>query len=119
MDADVPLLAVDGCHHQLQQDGAVAAHARTAARMANDAAHSQHLLRALEVQAPEAVGLLRRRARGHRSGHVWFFDEVYRSSNTFDYGVQEFRSERLDDKTFTHDRRRPAATARRRSLWTW
>ena len=34
-------------------------------------------------------------------GHYWFFDEVYRSSNTFDYGVQEFRSERLDDKTFT------------------
>jgi len=33
-------------------------------------------------------------------GHVWFFDEVYRSSNTFDYGVQEFRSDRLDDKTF-------------------
>jgi hypothetical protein len=31
------------------------------------------------------------------SGHVWFFDEVYRSSNAFDYGVQEFRSERLDE----------------------
>jgi aminopeptidase N len=30
-------------------------------------------------------------------GHAWFFDEVYRSSNTFDYGVQEFRSERIDD----------------------
>ena len=34
-------------------------------------------------------------------GHVWFFDEVYRSSNTFDYGVQEFRSDRLDDDSFT------------------
>jgi hypothetical protein len=33
-------------------------------------------------------------------GHVLFFDEVYRSSNTFDYGVQEFRSDRFDDKTF-------------------
>jgi aminopeptidase N len=33
-------------------------------------------------------------------GHVWFFDEVYRSSNTFDYGVQEFRTDRLDEKTF-------------------
>jgi hypothetical protein len=31
------------------------------------------------------------------SGHFWFFDEVYRSSDTFDYGVQEFRSDRLDD----------------------
>jgi hypothetical protein len=33
------------------------------------------------------------------SGHFWFFDEVYRSSNTFDYGVQEFQSERLDDSS--------------------
>ena len=33
-------------------------------------------------------------------GHVWFFDEVYRSSNTFDYGVQEFCSDRLDEDTF-------------------
>jgi hypothetical protein len=33
-------------------------------------------------------------------GHVWFFDEVYRSSNTFDYGVQEFRSDRRDENTF-------------------
>ncbi len=33
-------------------------------------------------------------------GHVWFFDEVYRSSNTFDYGVQEFFSDRLDEDTF-------------------
>jgi aminopeptidase N len=33
--------------------------------------------------------------------HYWFFDEVYRSSNTFDYDVQEFRSDRLDDSTYT------------------
>jgi hypothetical protein len=33
-------------------------------------------------------------------GHYWFFDEVYRSSNTFDYGVQEFRSDRIDEKVF-------------------
>jgi hypothetical protein len=39
-----------------------------------------------------------REVSGH--GHVWFFDEVYRSSNTFDYGVQEFRSDRVDDKTY-------------------
>ena len=34
-------------------------------------------------------------------GHVVFFDEVYRSSNTFDYGIQEFRSERRDAKAYT------------------
>ena len=30
-------------------------------------------------------------------GNVAFFDEVYRSSNTFDYGVQEFTSAEIDD----------------------
>jgi hypothetical protein len=39
-----------------------------------------------------------REVTGH--WHYWFFDEVYRSSNTFDYGVQEFLSERVDEKTF-------------------
>ena len=69
-EADAPwtptfqVLALDRLDHQLQQDCAVAAYARTAARMADDAANSQHLLRALEVQASEAVRLLRRRARG-------------------------------------------------------
>lgn len=29
--------------------------------------------------------------------YYWFFDEVYRSSNTFDYGVQQFRSQAQDD----------------------
>jgi hypothetical protein len=31
---------------------------------------------------------------------TWFFDQVYRSSNTFDYGVQEVFSERADDKGY-------------------
>jgi aminopeptidase N len=26
-------------------------------------------------------------------GYVWYFDQVYRSSNTFDYGVQDFSSQ--------------------------
>ena len=28
---------------------------------------------------------------------TWFFDQVYRSSNVFDYGIQEFRSTRHED----------------------
>jgi aminopeptidase N len=32
--------------------------------------------------------------------HAWFFDEVYRSSNAFDYGVQDFQTEQLGDDTF-------------------
>jgi hypothetical protein len=39
-----------------------------------------------------------REVSGHE--HAWFFDEVYRSSNTFDYGVQEFRSDRLDEQMY-------------------
>jgi hypothetical protein len=30
---------------------------------------------------------------------TWFFDQVYRGSNTFDYGVQDLSSERRDDGT--------------------
>jgi len=33
-------------------------------------------------------------------GHVWFFDEVYRSSDTFDYAVQDLRSDRQGEKAF-------------------
>jgi len=33
-------------------------------------------------------------------GQVWFFDQVYRSSNTFDYGVQALRTDPIDDTTF-------------------
>jgi hypothetical protein len=33
-------------------------------------------------------------------GHVWFFDEVYRSSNTFDYGVQALRSDRQGEEGY-------------------
>jgi aminopeptidase N len=33
-------------------------------------------------------------------GHVWFFDEVYRSSNTFDYGVQALRSDRQGENAY-------------------
>ncbi|MGE3274224.1 MAG: M1 family metallopeptidase [Vicinamibacterales bacterium] len=32
---------------------------------------------------------------------TWFFDEVYRSSNTFDYGVQRFESRRTGTRGFT------------------
>jgi aminopeptidase N len=31
---------------------------------------------------------------------TWFFDEVYRSSNTFDYGVQDLVSERREDGSY-------------------
>ena len=68
--------------------------------MARDATHHEHLLRALEVQASQAVGLLRHRARGHGSLALLCSSTRCTRSNTFDYGVQEFLSERVDEKHF-------------------
>ena len=50
---------------------------------------------------------------------TWFFDQVYRSSNTFDYGVQELVSER-PRRGRVSGRRSVVqrATARPRSRWT-
>jgi hypothetical protein len=31
---------------------------------------------------------------------TWFFDQVHRSANAFDYGVQMFRSERVEDRGY-------------------
>ena len=31
---------------------------------------------------------------------TWYFDQVYRSSNTFDYGVQDLLSDRRDDGAY-------------------
>ena len=34
---------------------------------------------------------------------TWFFDQVYRSSNVFDYGVDVFTSERVTDQGYFGD----------------
>jgi aminopeptidase N len=39
---------------------------------------------------------------------TWFFDQVYRSSNTFDYGVQDLVSERRDEAHVSDDGHREA-----------
>ncbi len=108
VDADVPVLAGDGSHHQLQQDGALDAHARAEGGMARDATHHEHLLRALEVQASQAIGLLRHRARGHGSMALLVLRR----------GVPQLQHVRLrrtgvpkrtvDEKTYTHVCGRPA-----------
>jgi hypothetical protein len=36
---------------------------------------------------------------------TWFFNEVYRSSNAFDYGIDVFRSERIEDRGYFGDTR--------------
>ena len=60
VDADVPLLAGHGGDAiSYNKTVALAAHARAASRLAGAAADPGHLLRALEVHAPAAGGLLR------------------------------------------------------------
>ena len=95
-DADVPLLAATAPIHHLQQDGAVAAHAGTASRLAGAAAGHVHILRAVEVPASAAGRLLRGRERGHRSGH----DVVLRR------GVPQLECVRLRRPDFKSERRR-------------
>jgi Peptidase family M1 domain len=41
----------------------------------------------------------------------WFFDQVYRSSNVFDYGVDVFTSERVSDRGYFGDPGRQAYSA--------
>jgi aminopeptidase N len=38
---------------------------------------------------------------------TWYFDQVYRSSNVFDYGVQEFRSDPVSTAGYTDSRAGP------------
>ncbi len=42
---------------------------------------------------------------------TWFFDEVYRGSNVFDYGVDSFTSERASDRGYFGDASRQAYSA--------
>ena len=57
--AHVALLALDGHRHHLQQDVAVAAHARAPFGLAHHAPRAGHLFRAMALPASEAGGLLR------------------------------------------------------------
>jgi Peptidase family M1 domain len=46
---------------------------------------------------------------------TWFFDQVYRSSNVFDYGVDVFTSERVTDQGYFGDASRQKYSAEERS----
>ena len=108
VDAVVPLLPGDRRQHHLQQDRAVAEHDGAMARLADAAADHGDAFRAVEVQAPEAGRFLRRSPTSVSGRDLdWFFDQVYRSSNVFDYGVQDLKSTRDGDQFRTHGRRPP------------
>ena len=46
---------------------------------------------------------------------TWFFDQVYRSSSVFDYGVDSFTSERLSDRGYFGDSGKRTFSANERS----
>ena len=100
----LPVLPVDRRQHHLQQDGAVAEHARALARLARAAAHRcPRTSRAGSSSTRSRMTSLPSRTRSAGSDLSWFFDQVYRSSNVFDYGVQDLRS---DARTATTTARR-------------
>ena len=62
---------------------------------------------------PDAAAISsRRRTRWPAAISTWFFDQVYRSSNVFDYGVQDLTSTR-DGESLPHHASSCAATAKR------
>ncbi len=109
----------------LRQDRAVAAHARTHARLGDAAAHPVDVLFALGVPASQARGLLRRRERSERTGS----DLVLRSglsqlqrlrlrrrraSERAGSGARVFGDEQRSGAPHARTRQAPFRTTRRR-----
>jgi len=57
----------------------------------------------MEIPSPDTGRLLRGGQRGLGPRHDWFFDQVYRSSNVFDYGVQTVSTDPVAGPGY-HDR---------------
>ena len=93
--AVVPLLPGDRRQHHLQQDGAVAEHAWSAGsggRRCSASCPRTSSAGSSSIRSRTTSSTWRTRSPAAISG--WFFDQVYRSSNVFDYGVQDLKSER-------------------------
>ena len=138
VDAELAVLPVHRRRPLLQQDRAVAAHARALPRLADLPAVMSTLLRVAGSSAtrgPQDFFAVVNEVSGRDM--TWFFDQVYRSSNVFDYGVDAVRSEPVEGRGMTRSQRqdrarlrrqharpdaldghRPATTARRCSRWT-
>ena len=94
---------VDRRQHHLQQDRAVAEHDGALARMADAAARHVDAFRragSSSIRGRTISSRSRTTSAGRDLG--WFFDQVYRSSNVFDYGVQDLKSAR-DGDAVPHD----------------
>ena len=102
--SDVPstpqlsLLSGHRRQHHLQQDRVVAEHDGAVARVAGAAEDPVDAFRRWKFKHPKPNDFfdVATEVLGRDLG--WFFDQVYRSSNVFDYGVQELKSTRDQDQ---------------------
>ena len=103
VDAELPVLSRPGRRHHLQQDRVVAEHAGALARLADvQRTLSTYFARwQFKHPKPEDFFDIANEVAGRDLG--WFFDQVYRSSNVFDYGIQDLRSDR-EGGTLPHRR---------------
>ena len=104
----LPLLPGDRRQHHLQQDGAVAEHDGALARMADAAAHHVDAFRtrgSSSTRSREISSTIANEVAGRDLAR--FFDQVYRSSNVFDYGVAGLE-ERRATAAVSDDGRRAA-----------
>ena len=95
----VPILAAHIRTHHLRKAGAVAAHARARARLADDAAdpvERSSIAGSSSIRRPDDLFQVANEVSGRDL--TPFFDQVYRGSAVFDYGV--------DSVTSAEDRRR-------------
>ena len=117
-DPSLPLLPGDGQRDHLQQDGAVAEHARAAARMADvcSASWPRYFERwQFKHPKPDDFFRIANEVSGQDLG--WFFDQVYRSSNVVRLRDRGVDSSTEDDARFRTELSSCAATARRCFRW--
>jgi len=99
VDADLPVFPVERRQHHLQQDGVVAEHARaggSAGRWCSARWRCSSASGAFKHPKPADFFTIANRVTGRDL--TPYFDQVYRGSNVFDYGVQDLRSARDGDQ---------------------
>ena len=103
VDTDVPLLARDRRARHLQQDRALAGHARAHGRLGRRCSGScRHTSRDSTFEHPKPADFFAIVNEVSGRDFTWFFDRVYRSSVAFDYAVDVFTSQPV-----TSTRRQP------------
>ena len=90
-----------GRRHHVQQDRALAAHARAVSGLAAAPARDVAVLHALAFKHPTPEDFFSAINEGAGRDLNWYFDQVYRSSNAFDYAVGTLTTEKRGDAYHT------------------